>query len=270
VGRSWAEVLSERPFSVGSLPGALAYCAAAIDYEVSALLSEQDYTAVLIPTMPFRRLKIGSYIDQGKKRKLFKGEYITASAVDKNDLYYYYVAKGQLSCSFTKINGEPAVLFYRNAGNAFSAEYGGIASLAGEFKMRYVATNDTVVFGFTQQQLYDFIQEDPELFYEFILVCHMAFGQMGHRISNAGVSSSMQRLIIWLRKLCAVNTADKDGVYTVDAIITVQQLAEILFMHPTTCSRLLATLEADGVISRTRTQIIVFDVNRLTDYESLD
>jgi CRP/FNR family cyclic AMP-dependent transcriptional regulator len=136
--------------------------------------------------------------------------------------------------------------------------------------MRYVATKDTVVFGFTQQQLFDFIQEDPELLYEFILVCHMAFGQMGHRISNAGVSSSMQRLIIWLKKLCAVNSADENGVHTIKATITVQQLAEILFIHPTTCSRLLTTLEADGVIHRTSTQITVFDVSRLSDYESLD
>jgi CRP/FNR family cyclic AMP-dependent transcriptional regulator len=220
--------------------------------------------------MPFHQLKIGSYIDQAKKRKLFKGEYITASAADKDDLYYYYVEKGQLRCSFTKINGEPATLFYRNAGNAFSIEYSGIASLAGEFKMRYVATKDTIVFGFTQQQLYDLIQQDPAIFYEFILVCHMAFGQMGHRISNAGVSSSIQRIVIWLRKLCAVTSADKNGVYAINTTITIQQLAETLFIHPTTCSRLLTTLESDGVIQRSRTQITVFDVNRLADYESLD
>jgi CRP/FNR family cyclic AMP-dependent transcriptional regulator len=234
------------------------------------VLSEQDYTAVLVPTMPFHQLKIAAYINQAKKRKLFKGEHIIVSTVDKDDLYYYYVEKGQLRCSFTKSNGEPATLFYRNAGNAFSIEYGGIASLAGEFKMRYVATKDTVVFGFTQQQLYDIIQKNPEILYEFILVCHMAFGQMGHRISNAGVSSSMQRIIIWLKKLCAVNKVDENGCCTINAAITIQQLAEMLFIHPTTCSRLLTTLESDGIIQRTRTQITVFDVKRLDSYESLD
>jgi CRP/FNR family cyclic AMP-dependent transcriptional regulator len=220
--------------------------------------------------MPFHQLKIGSYIDQARKRKLFKGEYITVSTATKDDLYYYYVEKGQLRCSFTKINGEPATLFYRNAGNAFSIEYGGIASLDGEFKMRYVATKDTIVFGFTQQQLYNLMQQDPDIFYEFILVCHMAFGQMGHRISNAGVSSSMQRIIIWLRKLCAVNNADENGVHVINTNITVQQLAEMLLIHPTTCSRLLTALESDGAIQRSRTQITVRDVHRLADYESLD
>jgi CRP/FNR family cyclic AMP-dependent transcriptional regulator len=236
---------------------------------VTPVLSEQDYTAVLVPTVAFRQLKIAEYIDQAKKRKLFKDEFITVSAHTKDDLYYYYVEKGQLRCSFTKINGEPATLFYRNAGNAFSIEYGGIASL-GKYKMRYVATKDTVVFGFTQQQLYDIMQQDPDIFYEFILVSHMAFGQMGHRISNAGVSSSMQRIIILLRKLCAVNSPDPSGAYALDVDITIQQLAELLFIHPTTCSRLLSTLENDGVITRTRKRITVYHLDQLSNYESLD
>jgi CRP/FNR family cyclic AMP-dependent transcriptional regulator len=238
------------------------------DKEV-CMLSEQDYTAVLVPTVAFEQLKIVKYVDQARKRKLFKGEFITVVTNNRDDLYYYYVEKGQLRCSFTKINGEPATLFYRNAGNAFSIEYGGIASLGG-YKMRYVATTDTVVFGFTQQQLYDIMQQDPDIFYEFILVCHMAFGQMGHRISNTGVSSSMQRIIIWLRKLCAVNKPDANGTYTLDVDITIQQLAELLSIHPTTCSRLLTTLENDGVTKRTRKRITVYHLERLSDYESLD
>jgi CRP/FNR family cyclic AMP-dependent transcriptional regulator len=236
---------------------------------VIGLLFQQNYTAVLVPTEAFEQLKIAKYIDQAKKRKLFKGETITAASQDKDDLYYYYVDKGQLSCSFTKINGEPAALFYRNKGNAFSIEYGGIASLGG-YKMRYVATKDTVVFGFTQRQLYDIMQQDPDIFYEFILVCHMAFGQMGHRIANAGVAPAIQRIIIWIKKLCAVNTPDADGVYTLDISITIQQLAELLFIHPTTCSRLLTTLEHDGVIKRTHRRITVYHLERLDDYESLD
>jgi len=233
------------------------------------MLTADDYTAVLIPTMPFRKLKIAQYIDQAKKRKLFKGEVITSVANDLDDLYYFYVEKGQLCCSFTKINGEPAALFCRNEGNAFSVEYGGIASL-GAYKMHYVATKDTIVFGFTQRQLYEIMREDQDIFAEFIMVCHMAFGQMGHRISNAGVSSSMERFVIWLRKLCAVREPDADGVYTIESNITIQQLAELLFVHVTTCSRIIKTLETEGVIKRTRSGIKVFALDRLTEFECLD
>jgi CRP/FNR family cyclic AMP-dependent transcriptional regulator len=231
--------------------------------------SVEDYTAVLIPTMPYRKLKIAEYIDQAKKRKLFKGEYIYTKTREHDDLYYYYVEKGQLSCSFTKITGEPAILFYRNAGNAFSAEYGGIASL-GNYKMHYVATMDTIVFGFTERQLYEICVQDPEIFYEFIFNCHMAFGQMGHRISNTAVASSMQRIIIWLIKLCAFREADDQGVYTIPSTITVQQLADLLSIHVTTCSRLLSTLEADGILERGHKKIRVLSIERLQNYEAIE
>jgi CRP/FNR family cyclic AMP-dependent transcriptional regulator len=233
------------------------------------MLSAEDYTAVLIPTMPFHKLKIGEYRDQARKRKLFKGETITVVANEKDDLYYYYVEKGQLRCSFTKINGEPATLFFRNEGNAFSIEYGGIASL-GEYKMHYVATQDTVVFGFTQKQLFEIMQQDPEIYYEFIMVCHMAFGQMGHRISNTAVPSSMQRIVIWLRKLCAIHKPDEQGVYAIASDITIQQLADLLSIHVTTCSRLINTLETDGIVKRTRREILVLELDKLCDYEGLD
>ncbi|MDR0500426.1 MAG: Crp/Fnr family transcriptional regulator [Coriobacteriales bacterium] len=233
------------------------------------MLNADDYTAVLIPTMPYRPLRIAAYVDQAKKRKLFKGEYIYGQTQNHDDLYYYYVEKGQLSCSFTKINGEQAVLFYRNAGNAFSVEYGGIASL-GDYKMHYYATTDTVVFGFTEAQLYAICRENPEIFYEFVLNCHMAFGQMGHRISNTAVASAMQRIIGWLIKLCAVREPDDLGVYAIPSNITVQQLADLLSIHVTTCSRLLSQLETDGVLQRNRKEIRVLDLQKLHEYEDAE
>ena len=42
------------------------------------MATEQEYRSILIPNQPFRRLKIADYISQGKKKKLFKGEYILA------------------------------------------------------------------------------------------------------------------------------------------------------------------------------------------------
>ncbi|MDR3136119.1 MAG: Crp/Fnr family transcriptional regulator [Coriobacteriales bacterium] len=233
------------------------------------MTSKEDFTAVLVPTMPYHKLKIGQYIDQAKKRKLFKGEAVYASAEELADLYYFYVETGQLRCTFIKLDGEAATLFYRNAGNAFSVEYSGIASLY-RFKMRFVATTDTVVFGFTQAQLYELCQRDPGIFFEFIFNCHMAFGQMGHRLADSSMPSAMQRLIFWLLKLCAIYEADEQGVHTIHANITIEQLAELLNIHVSTCSRLLTTLESEGHISRNRSIIKVFEAERLYDYEQFD
>ncbi|MCB7038624.1 Crp/Fnr family transcriptional regulator [Eggerthella sinensis] len=209
------------------------------------MATEQEYRSILIPNQPFRRLKIADYIAQGKKKKLFKGEYIRTSAKTIDDLYYYYIDEGQIVATFEQESGEVAPLYWRNAGNAFSAEYNDYASI-GRYKARFIATQNTVLFAFTQRQLYELSQDDPELFYEFINVCHMSFAQMGHRISNTGYQSSTKRMIMWLQKLCATQECDDHGVYDIECKLTLQQLSELLSVHITTCTKLIAALENEG------------------------
>lgn len=229
------------------------------------MATEQDYLSILIPTLPFRQLKIVDYIDQGKKKKLFKGEYIRTSSTTIDDPYYYYIDEGQIVATFEKESGNGTPLYWRNAGNAFSAESGDFASI-GRYKARFVATQNTVLFAFSKHQLYQFIQEDPELFYEFIYVCHMSFAQMGHRISNTGYQSSTKRMIMWLQKLCATQKQNEDGSYDIVCNMTLQQLSELLLIHITTCTKLIAALENEGVIKRTRTHIHVTNPSLLEQY----
>lgn len=229
------------------------------------MATPEDYNAILIPTQPFKQLNIARYIDQGKKKKLFKGEYIRISSNCTDEPYYYYIEEGQIVAMFEKESGDGTPLFWRNAGNAFPAEHGDFASI-GRYKARFVATQNTVLFAFSQQQLYQFMVEDPEVFYEYIYVAHMAFAQMGHRISNTGYQSSTKRMIMWLQKLCATQPRREDGVYEIPCTMTLKQLSELLFIHITTCNKLVAALEHEGVIKRTRTHIYVYDIDRLKLY----
>lgn len=225
----------------------------------------EDYRSILIPTLPFRPLKIAQYIDQAKKKKLFKGEAIRTDTHNFNDLYFYYIEEGQIVATFEKESGVGAPLFWRNAGNAFSAEFGAFASI-GRYKARFVATKNSVLFGFTLEQLYEIIRNDPEIFQEFILVCHMSFAQMGHRISNTGYQSSTQRIIMWLQKLCAIHTPDKNGCYEIECNMTLNQISELLFIHLTTGTKLFAALENEGIIKRTKTHIYVYDLEKLKNH----
>ena len=229
------------------------------------MATKQDYQSILIPTQPFRQLKIVEYIDQGKKKKLFKGECIKMSSKTIDDPYYYYIEEGQIAATFGNESGDSTPLYWRNAGNAFSAECSDFASI-GRYKARFIATQNTVLFAFSQRQLYEFMQDDPDLFYEFIYVCHMSFAQMGHRISNTGYQSSTKRMIMWLQKLCATQKQNEDGSYDIACNLTLQQLSELLLIHITTCTKLIATLEGDGVLKRTRTTIHVIDPERLEAY----
>ncbi|MBU5405749.1 helix-turn-helix domain-containing protein [Paraeggerthella hongkongensis] len=229
------------------------------------MATEQDYRSILIPTQPFRRLKIAEYKELGRKKKLFKGEYIRTSAKTIDDPYYFYIDEGQIAATFEQESGGGMPLYWRNAGNAFSAEYNDYASI-GRYKARFVATQNTVLFAFTQRQLYELAQQDPDLFYEFIDVCHLSFAQMGHRISNTGYQSSTKRMIMWLQKLCATQKPEPDGTFDIECNLTLNQLSELLAIHITTCTKLIAALESEGVLKRTRSRIRVYDAEKLARY----
>lgn len=226
----------------------------------------QDYRAILMPTQSFRQLKIAEYKELGRKKKLFKGEYVRSSAKTVDDLYYFYIEEGQIAATFEQESGGTVSLFWRNAGNAFSAEYNDYASI-GRYKARFVATRNTVLFAFTQRQLYDLFQKDGDLFYEFVDVCHQSFAQMGHRMSNIASQSSAKRMTMWLQKLCATQRPRPDGVFDIECDLTLGQLSELLAIHITTCTKLIAALEGEKILRRLRGRILVYDVKRLADYD---
>lgn len=229
------------------------------------MATQEDYSSILIPTNPFKQLKIAEYISHGKKKKLFKGECIRTSAMSYDDPYYYYVEEGQIVAMFEKESGGHTPLFWRNAGNAFPAECSDFASI-GRYKARFEATQNSVVFAFSQNQLYKLMQDDPEIFYEYVYVCHMSFAQMGHRISNTGHQSSTKRMTMWLQKLCATHEPEADGSYRIPCTMTLQQLSDLLLIHITTCTKLVAALEAEHVIKRTKTHLYVYDIGKLELY----
>ncbi len=229
------------------------------------MTTTQDYDAILIPTLPFKKLKFEDFIDQARKRKLFRGEYIDQACLDKDDRYFYYIQKGQIKCCFEAGDGQQIVLYYRNEGNAFQAEYHRFASI-GKNRMKFMATKDTVVFAFTMQQLFDIVREDFELFDELMYVTHMSFAQIGHRIGNTGIHSSSKRILTWLRKLCEVREPDADGVYRIECNLTLQALSDMLLIHITTCSKLMTALETQGVVERTKTYLCVKDFDKLLAY----
>lgn len=229
------------------------------------MTSEQEYDAILIPTLPYKKLRFEEFIDQARKRKLFKGEYIDLICNGKDDRYFYYVQKGQIKCCLENYDGKQVVLRYHNEGNAFQAEYHHFASI-GQSHLKYIATKDTVVFAFTMQQLFDIVREDFELFDEFLYVVHMNYSQVGHRIGGASIQSSSKRMLIWLKKLCEVREPDVDGVYRIDCNLTLQALSDILLVHITTCSKLMTALETQGVVERTKTQLLVKDYEKLRAY----
>lgn len=233
------------------------------------MASEQDYRAILMFNEPFHQLLFEKYLDRAKKKKLFKGEEIRFKTRTIDDAYFYYVEEGQIALKFTDEKGGGVVLFYRNPGNAFSAECYDYASI-GRYGAKFIATKNSVVYCLSQRELYQLAMEDPQVFYEFINVCHMAFAQMGHRLAGSGMLPAVERATMWLQKLCAITPPNPDGTYSIECSLTLEQLSRHLFIHITTCTKIIAKLEEDGVIKRTRHRIEVFKPDALARYSLED
>ena len=222
----------------------------------------QDKLSILIPTQPFHQLKIGQYKEFGRKKKLFKGESLVMNARTIDDLYFVYVDEGRVSMVLEQETNLKATLTTRTAGNAFMSQYNGYAQL-GPYDAHMIAEENSVVFIFTQRDLLELIQKDPDLFYEYVNVAHMNIAQFAHRLSIITNQRASTRLTMWLSKLCALVEPEKDGSCIIPCNMTLNQLADYLSIHITTCTKLIATLEDEGIIHRTRSNITVLDPKRL-------
>lgn len=222
----------------------------------------QDKLSILVPTQPFHRLKISEYKELGRKKKLFKGESLAINARTIDDLYYVYIDEGCVSMVFEQESNLRIVIHRRSAGNALMGQYNGYAAL-GPYEAKVVAEENSVLFLFSQRDLLDLMQKDPDLFYEFVNVSHMSIAQMAHRLSLITNQRAITRLVMWLLKLCALVESEKDGSCIIPCDMTLSQLADYLSIHITTCTKLIASLEEDGIIKRTRSSITVLDPKRL-------
>lgn len=226
---------------------------------------ERDYQSILIPTLSFGPLKIAEKLAYGRREKLFKGESLDRKAATPDDPYYFYIEQGQICLYNRRESGENTAIFWRNEGDAFSTEYGGFASI-GNYPARFVATANSVLYGFSQRQIVAFIEEDPAYFYEFVRVCHMTFAQIGHRVANVAHQSPDIRFAMWLQKLCVATTPDGDGAYRIPCNMTIRQLAELLMVHETTCTKIIAEFERRGLAHRRKGELYVPSVVRLRAY----
>ena len=218
--------------------------------------------AVLIPTGSFRRLVFADYLERGTQVKLFKGETIATACRQPSDPYLYYVVSGRVEAVFRRDDGTHMRLYERGAGNAFQSEFAGIAS-QGATRLRFSAMENSVIMSFTYAQVQKLVAEEPRAFEDLVYVTHLTYGQLGHQLDNVNAQSTSRRILVWLKKLVDTSEPDADGRYRIPCELTVQEISELLMIHVTTCSRLLAALKRKGVVDRTRHELVVNDPKQL-------
>ena len=223
------------------------------------------YIAILTNRHPQRESKFVHYIDRGRMEKFFEGETIAKGCNGDDDPYLYYIVSGKVKICYQRSDCSELVLFYRERGNIFQAEYKRFASICSD-RLRFIAAENTVAVAFTKAQVYELFCEDKELLDEFLLTVHLTYASFAQRLVNTAYLTSGTRLLTWLNKLCAFSEPTEEGYYELPCDLTQQQIADLLFIHVSTCNKLFSFLEKENLVKKTKNHIVVYDWLKLREY----
>lgn len=212
-----------------------------------------------------RKLNFDRYKHLGKLHKIFCDEYITCSCNDGDDPYLYYIDSGKIQICFERSDNSTLIIAHRYAGNVFQAEYLGFASISHD-RLKFIALENSIIISFTKNELFALLKQDDELMDDFLYVVHMTYSTLCHRLMNTSSLSSSQRFLTWLDKLCMSAGPNPQGHYVIPCHLTQQQIADYLFIHVSTCNKIIASLEKEHILIKTKTQIIVCDLEKLEKF----
>lgn len=228
--------------------------------------TSNDYNSILIPNkQPVRQLSFIKYSNIGLKYKLFQNEFIDNCCNDDDDPYLYYILSGKMQIAFVRPDGSILGIAQRDAGSVFQAEYCGFASISGD-KLKFIALENSILISFSKKQIFDLLKQDDELLEDYFYIVHLTYATLAHRLMNTAYLSSSQRFLTWLDKLCKTSSPNNQGHYVIDCDLTQQQIADLLFIHVTTCNKLIAGLEKEKIIKKTKKHIYVYDLTKLDQY----
>lgn len=181
------------------------------------------------------------------------------------DLYLYYIVSGSVKVLYLRKDLSTLELFHREKGNILQTEYSHFASICND-RLRVVANENTVVSAFTKGQFYELLQKDKMLFDEFLYIVHITYATFSHRLINTFGLSAGEKLLHWLNKLCSITPADCFGGYKLPCQLTQQQIADLLYIHVTTCNKIFSLLEKRRLVKKEKSYIYVYNWEKLNDY----
>lgn len=229
--------------------------------------AEDDLNSILIPMpkFPTRELWLEKYIHLGTMHKLFQGEFINSSCNSNDDPYLYYIVSGKILICFERADGSILSIAHRVKGNAFQSEYSGFASFSND-RLKNIALENSLLVSFSKKQFKELMKEDDQVIEDFMYIVHMYYATVGQRLLNTASLHASQKLLTWLDKLCKTNSPNEQGHYAIECNITQQTIADLLFIHVTTCNKLLAELEKEKIIKKTKTHLYIYDANKIEEY----
>lgn len=197
------------------------------------------------------------YIDFGTEIRLFAGE-----ALLKQKAFILYIKMGMLKIWLKRDNGTPIDFCYCRQGTCL--QLNDLVINTEEWNIPFVtAAQNTIVIAFTKDQFYGFLQKDRQIFDEYINSASSYSTMLRQRLMvTAGLNASL-RVLTWLDRLCQCSTPDSNGTYTIECNLTQQQIADILFIHVSTCNKIFSKLLSEHVAQHARSKLIIYDNKKI-------
>ena len=225
-------------------------------------MGAMDFGKLYFGELPTTLPRFGKYLEYGQELRFFSGESIAAQ---QGDGFIFYIKSGSFKITITKEDGTVTDFAYCHKDCILQTnpmlEHATLWDPAD-----CVAVENSVVVRFGRQRFYELIQQDQELFFEYIDNASTYSSLLKQRILITANLQSSQRLLTWVDKLCQCSVLDSEGIYRIPCHMTQQQIADFLFIHVTTCNKLFSALNREKILQHRKGMLTIYDYPKLCKY----
>lgn len=224
-----------------------------------------DKLSIFYGKLPDTFLNIAPYLDKGQEMRLFKGEELSSYCSVGCDDFVLYILKGQMKLEVRRSDESFVDFVFCSEGSIIQmVPVSSWAELCDHAQM--VACENSVVYLFSKNTLLDILSHDRDLLENYLdqISNHLLLLRQRYMMTS-GLDSD-QRVLGWISHLCMGSECNSDGVYEIPCTLTQQQIAEFLFIHVTTCNRMFSSLKKQGIVTKTRTVLIVRNYKLLMEF----
>jgi CRP/FNR family cyclic AMP-dependent transcriptional regulator len=214
---------------------------------------------MLIKTISIYRFSLPRFIQHllnlGQEERIFEGESINND--DDPKRFLFYIVNGSFRLCVAKPDGTIFDFAYCHEGTIIQKNdrtpYIKLCDLS-----RIVASENSVIVYFSKQQFFDILANDQELLNEFVSSISTYCVLLKEKTLMTAGFSSVQRVLNWLHKLCLGTAPLENNIYEVSCSLTQQQIANLLFIHLSTCNKIFSKLKNEGIAKYTKDKIIIY------------
>lgn len=222
-------------------------------------MNSQDLQNMYYSIQPVLSTSLVKYTESGREIRLFSGE--TLSPAELN-AFIIYIKMGTLKIWNKRDNGETIDLCYCPENTCL--QLNDLVINTDEWNIPFItATKNSIIIAFSKDSFYSFICNDRLLFDEYVNSASSYSTMLKQRIIfTAGLTSS-QKILTWLDRLCQCSVPDSNGTYFISCSLTQQQIANLLFIHVSTCNKIFSKLASEHIAQYTRTQLIIYNLEEI-------